>query len=142
MGNVRITPEELARSNEAKKMRRKTSAQLPVFRDSANLMGKVASISLDSPRRLAKYIDCMIGNINESMITIAYANESSGEERARYISNSLSIMYVFRTQFAILQRIGVISKDNLTLLKKEIDGVIAQLIAWRDFSTRQGCHNE
>lgn len=84
----------------------------------------------------------MMGNINESMVTIAYANESRGEERSRYISNSLSIMYVFRMQFNILQRVGIISKDNLALLKKEIDGVIAQLIAWRDFANRQGCHKE
>ena len=139
---VHITQEELARSNEEKKMRRKTSAQLPVFVSSGNLMHRVVSIAQQAPRNLTKYIDCMMGNINESMVTIAYANESRGEERSRYISNSLSIMYVFRMQFNILQRVGIISKDNLALLKKEIDGVIAQLIAWRDFANRQGCHKE
>ena len=94
------------------------------------------------PRKLSRYTDLMISDMSEVGKSVALANESRGEERSWYISNAMSLLFVIRNYFVILERVGVLSKDRCNKLRSESDKLIAQLTAWRDFTSRQGFNTE
>ena len=139
---VVLTGEEIARSNVAKEKQRRGTAQLPAFRAASNLMFSIAQIMMDCPRKLSRYTDLMIADSSEISKSIALANESRGEECSWYISNAMSLLFVVRNYFVILERVGVLSKDRCNKLRSESDKLIAQLTAWRDFTSRQGFNTE
>ena len=135
---VHLTSEEIEKSEQIKKRRRQTTAQLPVFRDLSNLLYQATIATERCPRKLSKYTDCLLSNLNDALIATAYANESRGEERESSLKSAIASAYVIRTQFVILERRNVISKDTYNLSKKVIERIIAQFMAWRDYTNRQG----
>ena len=139
---VCLTGEEIARSNAAKEKQKRGTAQLPAFRAASNLMFSIAQIMMACPRKLSRYTDLMISVMSEVGKSVALANESRGEERSWYISNAMSLLFVIRNYFVILERVGVLSKDRCNKLRSESDKLIAQLTAWRDFTSRQGFNTE
>ena len=139
---VVLTDEEIAMSNAAKQKRLQGTAQLPAFRASSNLMYSIAQIMMDCPRKLSRFTDLLISDMSEVSKSIALANESRGDERNWYISNAISLLFVVRNYFVILNRIGVLSKDRCNKLRNESDKLLAQLTAWRDFTSRQGFNTE
>lgn len=136
---VILTPEEIAMSERNKK-RKQTTAQLPVVRDISNLLYQTVVIVRDSSRKLIKYTDVMLTNLNEVLASVNYANEVSGEERSQSLTNCIAVMRTVRAEFVILHKIREISKDCLNLCQKAIDRILAQLVAWRSYN-REGCQS-
>ncbi len=139
---VTLTREEIARSNAAKEKRIRGTAQLPAFRAASNLLFSVTEIIIRCPRKLSRYTDLMLSDMSEVCKSIALANESKGDERSWYICNALSLLYVVRNYFVILLHVGVLSKDVCNKLRKEVDKLMAQLVAWRHSTNRQGFQTE
>ena len=135
---VILTQREINHSEAMKAKRMKTTAQLPAFRDSSNFIYMVTVMINDCPRKLVKFADEFISTACEISKSIALANETRGEDRAMYISNAIALLYVVKSYVVILNKRGIISKDDKNKSAKEVDKLQAQLIAWRDFTIRQG----
>ncbi|MGM9759467.1 MAG: hypothetical protein ACI30I_05045, partial [Parabacteroides sp.] len=129
---------EIKHSESMKAKRMKTTAQLPAFRDSSNFIYMTTVMTDKCPRKLIKFADEFIKTACEISKSIALANETRGTDRAMYISNAIALLYVSKSYIVILNKRGIVSKDDKNKTAKEADKLLAQLIAWRDFTSRQG----
>ena len=111
---VVIPDSAVTSSKAAKRAQRKTLAQLPVYRDAANLKYIVTALVCKSPNKLRGYYDISLQNCSELCKSIGFANISrNADERIWYINCALVLVNDIRTDFTILQRLGVLSDKDL-----------------------------
>ena len=127
-------------SNTKKKSGKKTLAQLPVYRATANLKYIVTALVVKSPNKLRKFFDQMMVNVSEVAKAIGMADISRGiQDRVWYIETALVLINEVRNDFTILRKLQVIvDKDLDNKAKAMVKSIIAQLVAWRDYTCGEG----
>lgn len=127
-------------SSTKKKSGKKTLAQLPVYRATANLKYIVTALIVKSPNKLRKFFDQMLVNVSEVGKAIGMADISrSVADRVWYIETALVLINEVRNDFTILRKLEVIvDKDLDNKAKAVVKGIIAQLVAWRDYTCSEG----
>ena len=160
-----VVPAATVAASTAKKQRqKKTLAQLPVYRAAANLLYVVAAIVKVSPKHLRKFFDLMMCDIAEVQKAIGMADISRTEEdRVWYINSALVLMTGEKMYFTILQKLEVmpmkrrspgdktaehtackidsvdrVSRDLTNKVDALVKSIIAQLVAWRDYTRGEG----
>lgn len=127
-------------SNIKKKSGKKTLSQLPVYRATANLKYIVTALVAKSPNKLRKFFDQMLANVSEVAKAIGMADISRGvQDRVWYIETALVLINEVRNDFTILRKLQVIvDKDLDNKAKAMVKSIIAQLVAWRDYTGGEG----
>lgn len=158
----KITDDILKGASNNKKKVVKTTAQLPIFRDSSNLLFLLMKRLYHVPGKMVRTIENAIHHADEVCTAVAMANEFRGEERAYYLSMAIANIHVLNNMLASFQIIGVaakkknedaseendgkfkiekpcgFSKDEVKDMKKLLMRVLAQAVGWRDSVSRQG----
>ena len=162
---VVVPPSAVAHSAAVKAARRKTLAQLPVYRASANLLYVVLEIVKRMPMALRKFSDAIVADSCELLKVIGFAETSrSDEDRVYYINSAYVIVSSMRDYIKILGHLGVIppvkskrarkgedtlsapridkidsiDKDMVQKIEALIRSILAQLVAWRENPRGQG----
>ena len=151
---VVIPSQTIADSDTKKKRCKKTLAQLPVYRSVANLKFIVTTLMMKSPRKLTKFFDQMLGTISEAKKAIGMADISrSPQDRSWYLDCARVLMQDVSDDFTTLRRLEVpasedaegkarkfpvVSKDLDNKSKALVKSIIAQLVAWRDYTNNEG----
>lgn len=137
---VVIPDKAVSFSKEKKKAKKKTLAQLPVYRDVSNLKYIITSLICKSPNKLRGYYDEELSNISEISKSIGFANIARNvDERVWYINCALVLVYEIKRDFVILARLNILTDKDLSNKSKSlIKGIIAQLIGWRDYTIAEG----
>lgn len=127
-------------SNAKKEKQKRTLAQLPVYRSVANLKFIVTALVVKSPNKLRKFFDQMLGNISEISKSIGLADISRNpQDRVWYLECSLVLVNEVRNDFTILRKLEVlVDKDLDNKAKALVRSIIAQLVAWRDYTSSEG----
>jgi hypothetical protein len=140
LGSTVVIPQQVIADSNAKKARKKkTLPELPVYRASANLKFVIAEMMTRAPRRLTKFYDEMLMTSSELSKSIGLADISlSSADRVWYINSALTLAYSIRNDFTIMFRLGVIGRDFDNKAKSLVKSIVAQLVAWRDYTGNQG----
>ena len=138
-GGVVIPPEVVAMGKAARAKRAKTLAELPVYRDSANLLLNVTEVVMRSPASLRKFHDELIATCFEILNSLGMADASRNpEQRVEYINCALSLVYTVKSSFAVLRKLGILGKDAHNKRRDLTKRIIAQLVGWRDYTRGEG----
>ncbi|MBR4533871.1 MAG: hypothetical protein IKO85_04935 [Bacteroidaceae bacterium] len=137
---VVIPPSTIEDSNTKKMKSKKTLAQLPVYRDAANLKYIVTALLADSPRKLTKFYDQMLATVSELKKSIGMADISRNPtDRVWYLECARVLMQDVSDDFTTLRKLEVMpSKDLDNKAKALVKKIIAQLVAWRDYTSGEG----
>lgn len=127
-----------AESNKDRMKRKRTTAQLPIYRDASNLLYIIMRIMYHAPRKMTKPLDEAVACGAEMCRSIALANELRGVERVTAINIALATTNALATIVGSLGYLGVISKAETKDLRKKASVIIAQCIGWRESATQQG----
>lgn len=128
-------------ANQEQQARKRTTAQLPVYRDCSNLLFIVMRVMYHAPRKMTKPLDEAVGCAVELLRSIALANEVRGTERANCVNIAIANANSLSTIVSSLGFLGLLSKQTVKDFKKKIGRVVAQCIGWRESATRQGLPN-
>lgn len=128
-----------AQANKEQQNRKRTTAQLPVFRECSNLLYVVMKVMYHAPRKMTKPLDEAVACATELLRSVAMANEVRGMERAQAINIALANANTLNTIVSSLSYLEAIPKQTGKDFKKRIGRVLAQLIGWRESATQQGC---
>lgn len=132
-------PQETIADSTAKKKAKRTLRQLPIYRDASNLKYMVVCLYDTVPRKLTKYIDAMLSTVCEAKKCIGLAESSHDpEERAHYLGIARVFVEDLQDDAIILSRKNLISKEKEKQLKAQARSVVAQCVAWRDYTNEQG----
>ena len=137
---VVIPAATIAESNAKKQKARKTLAQLPVYRSAANLKFVVTALVVKSPNKLRKFFNQMLMNVSEISKAIGMADISRNpQDRVWYQESAMILVNEVRNDFTILRRLEVIvDKDLDNKSKALVKSILAQLVAWRDYTSGEG----
>lgn len=142
---IKIPEEVIAASDLKKKKRKRSLAQLPVYRDVVNLKLIFVQLTKDSPNSLRKFFDLDLSNISEVQKSIGFAKLSLDcrryEDAIWYMNSSLVIVQEIRDDFTILKQLGIVDADTYNKAKALMKGVVAQLKAWRDYDNSEGANS-
>lgn len=127
-----------AEANQSQQKRKRTTAQLPVFRDASNLLYIIMRVMYHAPRKMTKSLDEAVACGTELCRSLALANEVRGAERAAALNIALANAYTLATLIGSLAYLGAISKSTAKDLRKKINKIVAQSIGWRESATQQG----
>ena len=136
-----MIPQSVIEASNAKKQKqKKTLAQLPVYRATANLKFIVTALVVKSPNKLRKFFDQMLGTVSEISKSIGLADISRNpQDRVWYLESALVLVNEVRNDFTILRQLQVIvDKDLDNKAKAMVRSIIAQLVAWRDYTNGEG----
>ena len=133
-----INNEDLQKGVSQRKQHFKSTAQLPVYRNAANILFLLTEVTRDVPRKLLRLTDRVLLDATELLKTIALANEYRGEDRCYYLSLALANVQVVKTTMGIMKHMGYIRKERHALLMTKLKAVAAQVVAWRDSVKREG----
>lgn len=154
-----ITDDILKGASNNKKKVVRTTAQLPIFRDSSNLLFLLMKRMYHVPGKMVRTLDTAIHHADEINTAIAMANEFRGEERSYYLGVAIANIHVLNNMLASFQIIGVASKEEkvedvvekgkskapcgfskneVKDMKKLTLRILAQAVGWRDSVSRQG----
>lgn len=123
---------------KAQGTRKPTTAQLPVFRECANLLYMVMKEMYHAPRKMTKPMDEAVACATELCRSIALANEEKGEGRVECCSIALANTNTLNVIFTSLGHLGALPSQTAKDFKRRIGRVTAQVIGWREFATRRG----
>lgn len=145
-----VIPNEVIADSRVKKAKRgKTLSELPVYRDTANLLGVVAAMVMRSPVAMRKFYDELIAALFEMLFSIGLADLSKGNpgQRIECINSTLSLAYAVKTSFAVLRKLGILTREADNKQRALVKRIIAQLVGWRDYTRSEGvesneCSNE
>lgn len=126
-----------AEVNKKQKVRR-TTAQLPIYRDASNLLFIVIRVMTKAPGKMTKVLDETVACGTELCRSLAFANELRGAARAEAIGIAIANAYAMNTLVGSLAFLGIISKEVHKDLKKKLKAIIAQAVGWRESATQQG----
>ena len=136
---VVIPPEVIALGKAVRAKRAKTLAELPVYRDSANLLLAIAEVVKRSGAPLRKFYDEMTASAFEILNSIGMADSSRNpEQRVEYINCAISLVSTVRTAFKVLCKLGIVSKDFNNKQRALTKRIVAQLVGWRDYTRGEG----
>lgn len=123
---------------KAQETRKMTTAQLPVFRECANLVYLVTKEMYHAPRKMTRVVDEAVACSTELCRCVAMANEMRGEARREYCNMALAQANTLNVLITSLGHLNAIPKQTGKDFKRRIGKVLAQVIGWREFATRQG----
>lgn len=110
-GGVVIPPQTVAQSNATKAARKKTMAQLPVYRAACNLLYVIVIITKRCPKSIRKFTDQIIYDCTELIKAIGMADTSREVEmRVHYINTALVLINSIRTYIKVLELTDVLVK--------------------------------
>jgi hypothetical protein len=136
-------PQETVLDSTAKKKAHRTLRQLPIYRDMANLKYMVVCLYDIVPRKLTKYIDSMLVTVCEAKKCVGLAESTrNSEERAQYLTLARVFMEDTQDDVTILFKKNVISKNIEKQMKGQVRSVVAQCVAWRDYTNGQGVNDQ
>ena len=99
-GGVVIPPQTVAQSNATKAARKKTMAQLPVYRAACNLLYVIVIITKRCPKSIRKFTDQIIYDCTELIKAIGMADTSREiEMRVHYINTALVLINSMGAEF-------------------------------------------
>lgn len=127
-----------AEANKSQQKKKRTTAQLPIFRDASNLLYIIMRVMYHAPRKMTKALDEAVESGTELCRSLALANEVRGMERVAALNIALANAYTLATIIGSLAYLGVISKAESRDLRKKVNVIIAQGIGWRESATQQG----
>lgn len=127
-----------AQANMEQQTRKRTTEQLPVFRECSNLLYVVMKVMYHAPRKMTKPLDEAVACATELLRSVAMANEVRGIERVQAINIALANANTLNTIASSLSYLEAIPKQTGKDFKKRIGRVLAQLIGWRESATQQG----
>lgn len=134
-----VIPQEVIDSSNARKKARRTLRQLPLYRDMANLKYMVVSLYDHMPRRMTKYIDTMLATVCEAKKCVGLAESTRiTEERAQYLTMARVFVEDVQDDATILLKKSLISKSQDKQMKGQVRAIVAQCVAWRDYTNAQG----
>lgn len=138
-GNVTIPTETLAASNTKRK---RTLRQMPIYRDMANLKYLAVTLYNNTPRKLTRYLDTVLSTTCEAKKCIGLA-EATRDPIARIDLLDTARVFVedISDDITILHRLNIISRDTERKLKSLAKGIIAQALAFRDYTHDQGVNH-
>ena len=155
---VVIPSQAIENSDTIKRKSKKTLAQLPVYRAAANLKFIVTTLMMKSPKKLTKFFDQMLATISEAKKSIGMADISrTSQDRSWYLDCARVLMQDVSDDFTTLRRLEVpasetadgkakrfpiVSKDLDNKAKALMKSIIAQLVAWRDYTNNEGAKSE
>lgn len=132
-------PKDAIENSEEKKRRSRTMRQLPVYRDMANMKYLIVSIAGRGPRKYAKYYDEMVITASDAKKTLALAlTLRDNQSRCDNLDYARTMMEDLQDDMMILHRLEVIGKTEKKKVRKLAQGIIAQLVALRDYTRSQG----
>ena len=153
-----IPSQAIENSDTIKRKSKKTLAQLPVYRAAANLKFIVTTLMMKSPKKLTKFFDQMLATISEAKKSIGMADISrTPQDRSWYLDCARVLMQDVSDDFTTLRRLEVpasetadgkakrfpiVSKDLDNKAKALMKSIIAQLVAWRDYTNNEGAKSE
>lgn len=141
VGLTAVIPQKtVERSNQAKAKKKKTLAQLPVYRDACNMKYFVAKMMLRAPRKLTKFFDQMLMTASEVKKSIGMADISKNpNDRCWYLECARVLVQDLSDDFISLRKMELsVDKDTENKARAMLRGMIAQLVAWRDYTSGQG----
>lgn len=132
-------PQGTIDDSTAKKKAKRTLRQLPIYRDTSNLKYMVVCLYDIMPRKLTKYIDAMLSTVREAKKCVGLAESSRDpEERAHYLRIARVFVEDIQDDATILSRKNLISKEKEKQMKAQARSIVAQCVAWRDYTNEQG----
>lgn len=134
-------PAFVVENSETKKQKsKKTLAQLPVYRAAANMKFIVTAMMMKSPRKLTKFFDQMLDTVAETKKSIGMADISRNpQDRIWYLECARVLVQDLSDDFTTLRRLEVVvDKDLDNKAKSVVKSIIAQLVAWRDYTGSEG----
>lgn len=138
-GGVVIPRETVVDSERKKQGKRKTLAQLPVYRDASKLKYTAMMLVLVSANKLRGFYDELLRELTEVRNLIGFADVArTVEDRTGNINCALVLMTGINEDFKSLRDGCVISKDEFNKIVSLEKRIVAQLIGWRDYTNSEG----
>lgn len=133
-------PQEAIEGSNAKKKARRTLRQLPIYRDMSNLKSMIVDLYDILPRKMTKYADTTLVTACEAKkcIGLAEASWDNSEERADYLKTARVFVEDIIDDATILFHKKLIVKKTEQQMKAQARKVVAQCVAWRDYTNDQG----
>ena len=136
-----MIPQETVLDSNAKKKKHRTLRQLPLYRDMANLKYMVVCLYDTVPRKLTKYIDTMLATVGEAKKCVGLAESTRNpDERSQYLTLARVFVEDIQDDATILSKKNIISKNMEKQMKGQVRSVVAQCVAWRDYTNGRGAY--
>lgn len=91
------------------------------------------------PRKLTKYIDTIILTVCEAKKCVGLAESTRNpEERSQYLTMARVFAEDIQDDVTILSKRNVIGKNAEKQMKAQVRSIVAQCVAWRDYTNDQG----
>lgn len=149
-----FVPKEMAEKSDARKRaKRKTLAQLPVYRALSNLKYLTVSMMIAAPRSVTKFFDQLLCSISEAKKAVGMADISrNAADRAWYIDCARVMLQDVCDDIQTLRHIEVPRKGEVVAIplasndlynkaKAVVKSINSQLVAWRDYTNNEGVRN-
>ena len=138
-----VVPPEIVEQSKAKKRAHRTLRQLPLYRDMANLKYMTVRLYERTPKKLTKYLDSMLSTVCEAKKCVGLG-ESTRDPQARmeYLSMARIFIEDVQDDLTILARLNYVDNQTEKAMKKLAKGIVAQCVAWRDYTNGQGVLNQ
>lgn len=138
-----VVPPEIVADSMKKKKARRTLRQLPLYRDMANLKYLVASLYNTMPRKMTKYIDGMLSTVSEAKKCVGLGEAAhDAAVRSEYLSMARIFIEDTHDDITILRQLKVLDKNTEKKMKSLAKSIVAQCVAWRDYTNTQGINSE
>lgn len=133
-------PQEAIEDSNAKKKVHRTLRQLPIYRDMSNLKSMIVDLYDIVPRKLTKYVDTILATACEAKkcIGLAEASWDDSEERSDYLKTARVFVEDIIDDATILFHKKRIDKKKEKQIKDQARKVVAQCVAWRDYTNDRG----
>lgn len=138
---VLLSQEEVQECQNRKAKMPRSTTQLPVFRDAGNLLYFVTVVMAKAPRSLRRFVDRATDDADEICKAIALADLNRNEERCFYIDGAIANAYAVQMHAEIAWRHHVIDKDMKNKMQALVKRIVAQLVAWRDYTQKAGSNH-
>lgn len=137
---VVIPQQTIADSDTKKRGKKKTLAQLPVYRALANMKYLVAWMMQRSPKKMTKYFDQMLQTVSEAKRSVGLADISRNPaDRMWYQECARVLVQDLADDFTTLRKLEVVvDRDLDNKAKSLVKSITAQLVAWRDYTRGEG----
>ena len=137
-----VIPQSIVESSREKKKARRTMRQLPIYRDASNLKYMVVQLYKITPQRLTKYIDSILNTVSEAKKCIGLSEGTRiPDNREEYLNVARILLEDAQDDLTILRQLGVLPKTTEKSMKSLAKSVIAQAVAWRDYTNTQGANS-
>lgn len=149
-GRAAVPPHIAEASDAKKRAKRKTLAQLPVYRALANLKYLTVSMMIAAPRSTTKFFDQLLCTISEAKKAVGMADISrSAADRSWYIDcarvmvqdvcdDIQTLRYIEVPRKGEVVKVPLVSNDLFKKTKAVAKSIMAQLVAWRDYTNNEG----